>query len=67
MGQSILKITFYNKDSTKFISLSHFEKYAPDVSLVCLTNEEYEGGGFPLDEVSDVIYKALEKYFEENF
>lgn len=62
-----MKITFYSKDSKYFYSIKPSINYGDKKPSIWLANENDEGGQFNADEVYDVIYNALDKYFKENY
>lgn len=57
-----MKFSFRKKDSQEVISI------LPCVAenRVWLSREDGEGGAFSEQEVENVIYEALDKYFREN-
>lgn len=62
-----MNITFYKKDSTQSFSIrpsQHHNK--TNKTYVWVDREDGEGGQFDADEIADVIYNALDKYFQEN-
>lgn len=61
-----MRITFYKKDSANSYSIEPSQHYDKKESHLLIYNECGEGGQFNADEVTDVIYNALDKYFKEN-
>jgi hypothetical protein len=61
-----MKIVFYHKDGEKYFAMIDAESSLIFKTNIWLENQDGEGGDFNLDEVSDVIYNALDKYFKEN-
>lgn len=61
-----MNITFNDKNLDKSFTLSPTQHYENKPAHIWLNNESGEGGQFPSDEVSNVIYEALEKYFKDN-
>ncbi len=57
--------TFGNKDKSKAYMLG--TPLGNDKNKVWLASNEGEGGEFNGDEISDVLYQALDKYFKEKF
>ena len=62
-----MQVIFYKKGSPKHFAISYIQHCDSKQTHVCITNEEGEGGQFNADEVVDVIYEALEKYFNEKY
>ncbi len=62
-----MNITFYKKDSTKSFTLRPTQHCEKNETCIWMDNDQGEGGQFNADEVADVIYNALEKYFNENY
>lgn len=54
----------------KMNSLDYYElrtSYCGEKNRLCLANQEGESGDFPIDQIGDVIYQAIDKYFKEKF
>ena len=62
-----MNITFYKKDSTKSFTIRPTQHIEKNETWVWIDNEEGEGGHFNADEIADVIFNALKKYFDENY
>jgi hypothetical protein len=61
-----MNITFYKKDSLKSFSIRPSQHHDKKEDHIWLDTQDGEGGQFNADDVADVIYNALEKYFKEN-
>ena len=59
-----MKITFYDNESDKHYSLS-FKHVTP--TKIWLNDEEYRGMEVNTDELMQVIYDAIDKYFKEKY
>jgi len=57
-------IIFYNKEGSKYYQIT---AGIGDRDKIHITTNDCEGGDFPADEVIEVIFNALDKYFKENF
>jgi hypothetical protein len=62
-----MKITFYNKTSDKYFSISHIHPFVNEENALWIENQNNEGMIVKIDEISDVIFDALERHFVENF
>jgi hypothetical protein len=63
-----MKLIIYNKDRTKYYSLSFRHDFIrEEPNVVWVESESNEGMTFKLDEIFDVIYNELERHFVENF
>jgi hypothetical protein len=60
-----MNITFYKKGSLDSYSLSPAADRNKD--SIWLTDHHAEGRDFPADEIADVIFNALDKYFREKY
>lgn len=58
----MIDITFFNKDRS-----GSFRIRISNSFNVWLSNQDGEGGEFDSDEIGNIVYEALEKYFKENF
>lgn len=58
-----MKLTFHKKDSDKSYTI-HINQNDPH--SLWIKNEIGEGSSFNLEEVTDMIYGAIDKYFQEN-
>jgi len=61
-----MKVIFYKKDNLKHFSIEPTQHNEKVKSFIWLANELGEGGQFDADEVTNVIYEALERYFYMN-
>lgn len=62
-----LNVTFINKKNDRFYTLSLTQHAEKNDIHVFVRNEEGEGGQFQADEVCDVIFNAIDRYFRKNF
>lgn len=60
-----LNITFYKNNSLDAYQLG--PALGKNANRLWLTNQDGEGGDFPADEIADVVYAALDKYFKEHY
>jgi hypothetical protein len=62
MEQAGMNLIFYKKDSLESLTIQPgIEK-----GKLWLSRRDGEAGDFPAQEVENVIYEALDKYFREN-
>jgi hypothetical protein len=64
--EDIMRLTFYKNNSLQSYSMNPIQHPESKATHIWIDNEEGEGGTFPADEVADVIYQALDRYFKEN-
>lgn len=61
-----MKLVFFDKHLIKYFELFLLDNKNKEKNQIWLQNQDEEGAEFPADEVCDVIYNALNKYFKEN-
>jgi hypothetical protein len=62
-----MNLIFYKKDSLESFSIRPFINSWDNKPCLWLENKLGEGGQFKAEEIENVIYEALEKYFAENY
>ncbi len=60
-------LIFYKKNSLNSFAIEPSQHDNKKETHVWLYNQDGEGGQFNSDDVTDVIYEALEKYFNEHY